>query len=165
MKTILSRPIVVYIAQALMLLMSIIWAFVLYQNVVYRLVPETRHGTDPSGGMLLFIALPSLLLALFLVGSIIAFIGLMLRKQFGRWIAIGILSFMTLSLANRAITGAFNGSSGYENVIQMAVGLSVELLFVVGIGLVAVLMAGSGNVKEFFTTANPSGEIGVNATR
>ena len=149
----LSRPTVVYISQAIVLLLLLLWGFLVYQLVMFRLIPELTQSQDPTGGNILLTALPIVLLLVFVLFAATTFCGLLMRRQFGRWMAIVMLLYVSFTAVWRAVEKGIDASIGYDNAASIIGGLVFEIILVTSLFIVAYLMLTSRSVKSFFNSS------------
>jgi hypothetical protein len=131
----LKRPISVWIAQILLLLVA---SFVLlFQLVVVINIPKSAgSATEYLEFMVLFVVIPT-----------IAFVGMALRKSWGRWLGVGFLSLLLL------FTGLAQMTEGSGPIMrdEYATGIILLALF---LSLILRLVFAK-NVSRFFSK-NPN---------
>jgi hypothetical protein len=130
-----------------------LWGFLVYQLVVFRLIPELTQSQDPTGGNLFLTALPIALLLVFVLFAATTFCGLLMRRPFGRWMAIVLLLYVSLTTAWRVIMKAIDASIGFDNAAHIIGGLAFEIILVTSLFIVVYLMLTSRSVISFFNNS------------
>lgn len=145
METNPKRPIAVWIAQIAMILFSL--AFLMPLFYLLFLAPTFGIGSLASLAIMIAINLGFSLL------SIVAFWGMARRRSYGRWIAVGILSFLIAT----ALLGTITRPSGplpyaeYENATQAIAGFITQvIMFALLIWLTLTLAVGK-RAAAFFS--------------
>ena len=141
----MKRPIIVVVAQGILLVFAVIW----FSALVFNLAIIISVGSAASpfrliGGVLVIVGVASVLTA--------AFWGLAKRRVYGKWLGVLSLSFLwliTLLIQIRPSPGQFQRFE-YNSVGEM-VGAIIAIVLINGLLLLVILkLAFSKSVDKFF---------------
>ena len=145
LRTKVSRPVTVWVAQALLLIFAAIWLFALTIN----LIVTVRDGSSASPIRMLVGA--SILCSIVVV-LLIAFWGLAKRRMYGKWVSVVALSFLWLVFVYLQVyppagpVHRFEYNSSAEVAGAVITALLISVLFL----LVIFRLAFSKKVDGFF---------------
>ena len=145
-----KRPVSVWIAQVLLLILAVLF-----------LLPSLSSAVSIGPGPTSFGMLAVMLIGLTISAlSIVSFFGMMKRKNYGRWVGVVILSLMPVMSIIGQIRDKGSLYFEYENSAQWVGGMTANVLFY-GLFLWLILhLALSKNVRAFFSSQRqiaPSG--------
>lgn len=135
-----KRPVSVWIAQGLFVL------FVLMVVLAYILATLL---TKPTDGTLTGVLVTTILSVAFIALAVIAFWGMAKRKTYGRWLGVGLLSFMIIF----AIVGDVLFPSTSAKPMASKV---IEILFSIFVFVITLHIVLSDKVAEFFAPKSTS---------
>ena len=141
-----TRPVSVWIAQAVMGLLATIWGLAGLLNLYYLVA---RRGiTGPSTLAIASIVISLTFSVLFFTG----FRGLMKRRAYGRWIAVGGLSLVFLG----GVLNSFARFGRYRSPAESLGALTIGLVLFGLLGFLVYRLARGERENAFFNPAHPT---------
>lgn len=147
MHTPTKRPASVWIAQLILGLFGMLALAGLILGVVY-------FGSNIDGPMLGAFALAALFQIFWLLLVLGAFWGLQKRKNWGRWLTVGILAYFVIAMfANTILSQPEGQSSAYRSGYMIG-----AMLVLIPVGYLIFRLAFGDAAVDFFTASDPDPE-------